>query len=490
MLSLLDGLAIIAYFVVLLVIGWRIMVRARGEAALGSFLAADRNMGLIQTTASTAATDLGGGFSIAMGGLGFTLGISGSWLIAISGLSVVMVSFLLVPRLKIWSDQSQGLTTGDLFTDRFDLKTGRLAALVIALSWFSFVGGQIIAGGKLLQVTMTMDLSLAIAVSGLVILGYTAMGGLKAVIYTDVFQMVVLFVGIVLLLVPLGLIKVGGLGAVIAHFEADPETQSMVDWMALEPKQLIGWFLAVFPVWFISIAAMQRIVAARSVAVAQRAFLITGVPIEWPLFAISATFVGLLARMLMPQLSDPELATPMMILTILPAGIAGIVIAAYIAAVMSTADSCLIGPVAIITNDFYKKWWRPDASDTELLRCARILTIVLGVLAIGLAYLVPNVLDLILYAYTFGAAGLFFPMLGLLFWQRTTATGAFASMVCGGGSAVIWMAVGEPYGFTAAYLGWGMGMPVLVLVSLATQHSASENLNLFARRVRAAVEAD
>ena len=341
MLSLLDGLAIIAYFVVLLVIGWRIMVRARGEAALGSFLAADRNMGLVQTTASTAATDLGGGFSIAMGGLGFTLGISGSWLIAISGLSVVMVSFLLVPRLKIWSDQSQGLTTGDLFTDRFDLKTGRLAALVIALSWFSFVGGQVIAGGKLLQVTMTMDLSLAIFVSGLVILGYTAMGGLKAVIYTDVFQMAVLFVGIVLLLVPLGLIKVGGLGAVIAHFEADPETQSMVNWMALEPKQLIGWFLAVFPVWFISIAAMQRIVAARSAAVAQRAFLITGVPIEWPLFAVSATFVGLLARMLMPQLSDPELATPMMILTILPAGIAGIVIAAYIAAVMSTADSCL-----------------------------------------------------------------------------------------------------------------------------------------------------
>ncbi|MEJ6671704.1 MAG: hypothetical protein QNL18_12310, partial [Pseudomonadales bacterium] len=127
MLGLLDALAIMAYFTVLLLIGWRIMVRARGDGALGSFLAADRNMGFVQTTASTAATDLGGGFSIAMGGLGFSLGISGSWLIAISGLSVVMVSFLLVPRLKIWSDQTQGLTTGDLFTDRFDLKTGRLA---------------------------------------------------------------------------------------------------------------------------------------------------------------------------------------------------------------------------------------------------------------------------------------------------------------------------------------------------------------------------
>ena len=123
MLNWIDGFAIAAYFLLLLVIGWRVMIKARRRDALGSFMAADRNMGLWQSTASTAATDLGGGFSIAMGGLGFSLGISGSWLIAISGLSVVMVSFLLVPKIKIWSDQTQGLTTGDLFSQRFGLKT-------------------------------------------------------------------------------------------------------------------------------------------------------------------------------------------------------------------------------------------------------------------------------------------------------------------------------------------------------------------------------
>jgi len=88
MLSWIDSVAIAAYFAVLLFIGIRIMRRDSGHRALGSFLAADRNMGLVQTTASTAATDLGGGFSIAMGGLGFTLGISGSWLIAISGVLI------------------------------------------------------------------------------------------------------------------------------------------------------------------------------------------------------------------------------------------------------------------------------------------------------------------------------------------------------------------------------------------------------------------
>jgi SSS family solute:Na+ symporter len=155
------------------------------------------------------------------------------------------------------------------------------------------------------------------------------------------------------------------------------------------------------------------------------------------------------------------------------------VIAAYIAAVMSSADSCLIGPVAIFTNDVYRKHLRPAASEKSLVQVARISTIVLGVLAIGTAYLVPNVLDLILYAYTFGAAGIFFPMLGLLFWRRTTASGAFWSMLAGGGLAIGWTIAGEPYGFAASYAGWVVGLPVLVVVSLMTQHSAEEDPDLF-----------
>jgi SSS family solute:Na+ symporter len=436
-------------------------------------------MNLVQTTSTTAATDLGGGFSIAMGGLGFTLGISGSWLIAISGLSVIMVSFLLVPKVKRWADRVKGLTTGDLFEARFDRRTGTVAAVVVGLAWFTFVGGQVIAGGKLLQVTLSMDLTLAVLLSGSVILAYTVMGGLKAVIYTDVFQFVVLFIGVLFIAVPIGLIEVGGWSGIKAHFSASPDTVSMIQWDAVGWKTALGWFFAIFPVWFISIAAMQRIVAARDERTARWSFFLTGVPIEWPLFAVGTTLIGMMARMLMPDLDDAELATPMLILELLPAGLAGVVIAAYMAAVMSTADSALIGPVAIFTNDIFRKRIRPDASNRALVRVARIATMVLGVLAIGIACLVPNVLDLILYAYTFGAAGLFFPMLGLLFWPGTTAKGAFWSMLAGGASAVAWSAAGEPHGFAASYAGWVIGLPVLVIVSLMTEHSHEEDLQLF-----------
>ena len=478
-LQTLDLIAIGAYFVVLIWIGLRVARKERGSGESESFLAADRNMGLLQTTASTAATDLGGGFSIAMGGLGFTLGISGSWLIAISGLSVVLVSFLMVPKVKRWADRVRGLTTGDLFETRFDRRTGTLAAVVIGIAWFTFAGGQIIAGAKLLQATVGLDLTIAVVLSGSVILAYTALGGLKAVIYTDVFQMIVLLIGIIFIAVPIGLHAVGGWSGIVEHFTANPETASLVDWGAVSWQELLGWFFAIFPVWFISIAAMQRIVAARDEKTARRAFLLTGVPIEWPLFAIGSTLIGLIARMLMPELQDAEMATPMIIMKLLPAGIAGIVIAAYIAAVMSTADSVLMGPVAIYTNDIYRKFLRPDASEQALVRVARVATLVLGVLSIGMAYLVPNVLELILYAYTFGAAGLFFPMLGLLFWPRTTASGAFWSMLGGGCSAVLWVLLDEPFGVSSSYLGWLVSLPLLVVVSLATDHSPEENRDMF-----------
>ena len=478
-LQFLDFLAMLAYFLVLIWIGVSVVRAKEKNSKIDSFLAADRNMNLVQTTSSAAATDIGGGFSIAMGGLGFTLGVSGSWMIAVSGLSVVMVSFLMVPKVKIWSDKVKGLTTGDLFEARFDRRTGTLAAVVIGLTWFTFVGGQIIAGGKLLQVTLNMNLTFAVLLSGAIILAYTTMGGLKAVIYTDVFQMFVLMIGIVFIAVPIGLIEVGGWGAMVEKFNSSPETEDLLNWGAVGWQQMLGWFFAVFPVWFISIAAMQRIVAARDVKTAQRGFFLTGIPIEWPLFAIGSTMIGLIARFLIPDLADPELATPMIIMQLLPAGIAGLVIAAYIAAVMSSADSCLMGPVAIFTNDIYKKYLKPQSSQEQLVRVARYTTIFLGILAIATAYLIPNVLDLILYAYTFGSAGIFFPMLGLLFWRRTTATGAFWSMLLGGSSAVIYSILGEPFGFAASYLGWLIGLPALIIVSLLSEHSLEEDIDLF-----------
>ncbi len=228
---------------------------------------------------------------------------------------------------------------------------------------------------------------------------------------------------------------------------------------------------------------VQRVIAAtKDERTAKLGVFLTGFPIEWPLFAIGTTLIGMFARALLPDLTDPEFATPALITAILPVGLTGLVVAAYIAAVLSTADSCLVGSVAIFVNDIYWKLVNPSASDRELIKASRIATIVLGILAIGLAYMVPRIIELVLYAYTFGAAGLFFPMLALLFWKRATAAGAFWSILLGGGSAVLWTIAGQPYGLSGSYAGWIVSFVTLVAVSLKTDHVPEEQVELFFSR--------
>ncbi len=478
-LHILDVGVVIAYFISLISIGYYIMKQAETGKENESFLAADRNMGLIRTTGSAAATDLGGGFSIAMGGLGFSIGISGSWLIGVSALSACLAALLLAPKLHRWSVKVKGLTTGDLFESRFDKKTGMMAALLIGLAWWTFVGGQVIAGAKLVAGTIGLDVTTTIIIAGVIILLYTSMGGLKAVITLDVYQLVILTIGVVGVLVPMGLSKVGGFGALMDQLAANPETAGLTKWGAVDWKTAVGWFLSIFPVWFISIATFQRVIAAKDEKTAKMGIFLTGIPIEWPIFAIGMTLVGLLAHVLVPGLSDPELATPTMIVTILPVGLSGLVVAAYMAAVLSTADSCLMGSVAIFTNDIYRKLINPKASDKQLMFVNRLAVLVLGAFAIGLAYRIPTVIDLVMYAYTFGAAGLFFPMLGLLFWRGATATGAFWSILLGGGSSIVWSLMGKPYGFDGSYIGWAVSFAALVLISNMTKHSPEEQVDLF-----------
>ncbi len=478
-LQTLDMVVVIAYFISLVCIGYWIMTQAKKGSKNESFLAADRNMGLIRTTGSSAATDLGGGFSIAMGGLGFSLGISGSWLIGVSGLSAMLAGLFLAPKIKRWSNKVNGLTTGDLFESRFDKKTGTMAAVLIGLAWWTFVGGQVIAGAKLVAGTIGLSVTVTILIAGVIILAYTAMGGLKAVITLDVYQLVILFIGVIFILVPLGLKEVGGYSALMEKLAADPETAKLTQWGAVGWKTAIGWFLSIFPVWFISIATFQRVIAAKDENTAKWGIFLTGMPIEWPLFAIGMTLVGMLAHVLVPGLADAELATPTMIVTILPVGVAGLVVAAYMAAVLSTADSCLMGSVAIFTNDIYRKMINPGATDDQLMKVNRLAVLIMGAFAIGLAYKIPRVIDLVMYAYTFGAGGLFFPMLALLFWPRATATGAFWSILLGGGSALGWSLAGSPYGYSGSYIGWAVSFAAIVIISLATKHSPEEQADLF-----------
>lgn len=466
-----DLAVVIVYMVFLIYLGvW--VARRRKENVLDSYLVSGRNIGHARMISTMAATDIGGGFSIGLAGLGFAMGFAGSWMLFASALGALLAGIFLVPKARKFTNAFRAYTYPQFLGKRFGENTRFVAALLAGLAWWSFVGGQVIAGAKLAQVILGLDLTTAVLVVGGIVVFYTSMSGLEAVVWTDLAQFVILAVGVFLLAIPIGLVKVGGFAGLREALPAE-----LFDLGNVSGATFWAWFLAITPIWFISMAGYQRIYAAKDDSVARVGFYATAF-IEWPLMGFLGTLMGLLARAMYPTI-EAELAMPIMIINTLPIGVAGIVIAAYLSAVMSTADSCLMVPVANVVEDIYHARINPKAKEEDLVKLGQWTTLVLGVLAIFLAYKVPRIIDLILYAYTFGAAGLFFPTLAALFWKRATGTGAMLGIGLGGLVAVIWSLAGSPYGIDPIFLGMPVSLVALIIGSLATRHSDEEDLESF-----------
>ncbi len=450
-----DVAVLALYFTAMLVIGVRVMRRQRGANA---YFVGDRDMSAGHVGLSVVATDVGGGFSIGLGGLGFTLGLSGSWLLFTGLLGAWLAAVLVIPRVKPLADAHGWTTFADYLAHRFDARTQRLAAVVSGLGYAAFVGAQVLAGAKLASVAFDLDLHLAVFVTAAIVIGYTALGGLQAVVLTDLVQWGVLLVGLALFALPAAWSAVGGLDGLTAALPAGHLSLTQAS-----GADLLGWAVGIIPIWFVANTLYQRIYAARDVATAKRAWYLAGL-LEWPLIALLGTALGVIARVLFPT-ADPEGALPLLIREVLPIGLTGAVLAAYFAAIMSTADSCLLAASGHFVGDLYRGVLRPRATDAQLLRVSRAATLLIGVASVLMALVSPSVLEAILLAYAFMVSGLFVPTLAGLLWPRATPAAAFWSMLAGGTTAVAASAV--PAAAWPAWLAFVPAQPVLTAIGVA-----------------------
>jgi SSS family solute:Na+ symporter len=315
-----------------------------------------------------------------------------------------------------------------------------------------------------------MDLTtFSILIIGIVIVVYTVLGGLKAVIYTDTVQWIILIVGLVAFAIPFTLLEVGGLPGLR---EALP--QSHFSLLNLSPLTFVNWFITIAPIWIVGMTLYQRMFATRSVRDAQKAWFIAGL-FEYPAMAFAGVFLGLMSRVLFPGI-DPEMGVPTLLTAVLPVGLAGIVVASYFSAIMSTADSCIIASSGNLVSDLIQRspWKLQDAR--KQVRASQIATLVLGLTAILIASRFAMVLDAILQAYAFLVAGLFVPTVGAYFWSRATGPGAFWGMITGGTTTLLLLVTGapSPLGLDPSFWGIVVSLLFFVPISLMTPVPAGE----------------
>jgi solute:Na+ symporter, SSS family len=457
-----DLIIFIVYILMMMGIGVYFHLRNK---SLDDFYVGGRKMGSWHIGFSVVATDVGGGFSIGLGGLGFAIGLAGSWMLFTGLLGAWLSAVFLIPKIKRLSDKKNLYTFPQIFETFYDYRVAIAAGFISAIGYLGFTSSQLLAGAKLASATFEgLGLQHALILMGAVAVGYTVLGGLKAVIYTDTLQWIILLSGLIFIGIPIAYVKTGGMEGLTKVLE--PGFISLTN---ISAATFINWLVTILPVWFVGMTLYQRIYASKSVRQARKAWYIAGL-FEWPVMAFMGVLLGMFARVafengMFQQAGlatgadfDPEMGLPLLLRHILPFGLMGLLLSAYFSAILSTADSCLIAASGNLMTDILEKIFPGKLPDHRVLLYSKLLTLAVGILALGIALRMTEVLQLMLYSYAIMVSGLLIPVLALLIFRKPSTSGALGAMIAGGGLTII-------LSFYENLLPWGLAANVFGIVS-------------------------
>ncbi|MFB6307154.1 MAG: sodium:solute symporter, partial [Flavobacteriales bacterium] len=350
--STLDIIIFILYMILMLGVGYYFMMRNKGA---DDYYVGGRGMNSLHVGLSVVATDVGGGFSIGLGGLGFVIGVSGSWMLFTGLLGAWLSAVVLIPKVKGNKAFAKFHTFPQVFEYLYSSRVALLAGLISGIGYIGFTSSQLLAGAKLASGTFTeLNQQHALMVMGVIAVVYTVMGGIKAVIYTDTVQWIILMAGLIFIGIPYGYIEIGGLEGI--KNTVGPEFLSMTN---LTWQMFAKWLITILPIWFVAMTLYQRIYACKDEKTAKKAWFLAGL-FEWPIMAFMGVTLGMFARVAAQQgiLGDIDMATfdseeglPRLLSVVLPMGLKGLMMAAYFSAILSTADSCLMACSGNLVSD-------------------------------------------------------------------------------------------------------------------------------------------
>ncbi len=467
-----DIVVFVAYFLGMLGIGFYFFSR---NTTTDDYYVGGRKMGSLHIGLSVVATDVGGGFSIGLGGLGFLMGVSGSWMLFTGLIGAWLSAVFLIPRISKMARKSLLLTFPQLFESMYNGRVALMAGIISAIGYMGFTSSQLLAGAKLASATFpTLNIDAALLIMGVIAVVYTVAGGLKAVIYTDTVQWIILMVGLVFVGIPVGYFSVGGMSGIREAVGPEFLQLTNVSW-----SELVNWGITIIPIWFVGMTLYQRIYACKDEKTAQRAWYTAGL-FEYPIMAFMGVLLGLFSRVGAEQGMfeyvgytnvsdmDSEMGLPLLLRTVLPTGFMGLMLSAYFSAIMSTADSCLMAASGNIVTDIIGRFSPLKGKEKRVLRLSQMATFAIGALALLVALQMENVLSLMLKSYAFMVSGLFIPILGGLYWKKATPLAAFMAMLLGGGTTLTLMTISYalPYGLDANIAGITVSLITLIVLSL------------------------
>lgn len=439
--SIYTLVSLVGYFAVMMGIG--VYAYRNSTSDVSEYMLGGRQLHPAVGALSAGASDMSGWMLMGLPGAIYLAGFSAVWIAVGLVIGAYFNYRLVAPRLRVYTEiADDAITIPDFFEKRFHDSSRALrviSSLVIVIFFTLYTSSGVVAGGKLFESSFGLSYELGLFLTAGVVVAYTLFGGFLAVSLTDFVQGVIMFIALVLVPV-VAIIKLGGVDATLAGVSAvDP---SMLNWFSgvtgIGLISSLSWGLGYFGqphiiVRFMAIRSLPEVATARHIGMSWMLVTVLG--------AVGTGIAGIAyVAGTSTTLDDPETVFILLSQVLFHPLIGGFLLAAILAAIMSTISSQLLVSSSSLTEDFYKTFVHRSASQKELVLVGRLSVLAVSVIAVILAFdRSASILSLVSNAWAgFGAA--FGPIILLsLFWKRLTRTGALAGMVSGALTVLFWI---------------------------------------------------
>jgi sodium/proline symporter len=449
----------------------------RETHTLSGFYLAGKKLPYWVVAFSTNATGESGWLLLGLSGMGYAVGVQAYWVVVGEIAGIALSWGLISRRLKRLGDETDSITVPDVlaakFADKWHLIRG-VAVLIIVVMVTTYVTAQMVSSGKAFSSFLGMDYKTGVIVGSIFIIGYTFVGGYKAVSYTDVVQGVLMLLG--LIAVPMAaVIAAGGWGEVKTSLALqDPGLLDMFSFANGSTWVGVASFVAIGLPFLGVPQLLVRYMSARDDGEIKKARIMSVVVLLF--FTAGAVTAGVAGRALFPGLEDSETIFPVLSSNLFPPVIAGMLLVVVLSAIMSTVDSLLLLASSAVVRDTYQRIMGSKDDDEKLSSLGKYVTIVIGVIAVVLGIQEPRVIFHFVLASWSGLGSAFGPaLIGILYYRRITWAGVLSGMLGGFLASVIWLAFFKEsyHGLYEAIPGFLTGMVLTFGVSWLT--SRKEN---------------
>jgi SSS family solute:Na+ symporter len=439
-LATLDTSIIFIYMGVMVVIGLYANYRQKN---VEDYYVAGRRLGPFSIACLWLASWVGGASIIGSSARAHDIGVSAIWYVLSLAIGCLLFGLFAAARIQKLGERHGHLTYPDFIEQSYDSRTRIISTITTSAAMIAYAAGQMVAIGSILHVLLGWDYSQALLLASAIVISYTAIGGYLAVTYTDWAQFVLLFFGIMFIGMPIAISEAGGFAELQLVLPAGHFDIGAWGW-----SKIIALVFSIVLSFFVAMDSFTRCFAARDPVASRRGVLLAVIFIL-PI-AVASTWLGLASAALFPAVESSNDILTTFVLELFPTGLKGLMLVGILAAVMSSADICILTASANLTRDVYQRYINPDVSKTSMLRLSMWASVAVGLLATFMAWQMQDIIAVLLLGFTINSAALFVPTMAAMIFKRSDPAAAFWSISLSLLTVIVWE-VAAGYGFDGVF---------------------------------------